>query len=113
MDNIDDQMRVNKALDSMDVQWRQLNNDKYYQGITSGSTPLTVTMLPRAVVCRSCGKNLATKFYVWHQHGMDKNGTRKKTVLSMHNIWVLKDNWSDLIWEVTHTPKQWLLNIAN
>ena len=37
--SVDDQMRVNRGLDSMGVQWRQLN-DKSYQGITGGKIPL-------------------------------------------------------------------------
>ena len=111
-DNVDDQMRMNKALDDMGVQWKQLNDDRYYQGVTSGSTPLKITTLPRSVVCRTCGKKVVASMYIWHQHGMHKDGVSKKESIDRHHIWFLKDNWNTSIWHVAVTPKQWLLNIT-
>ena len=112
-DNVDDQMRMNKALDAMDVRWKQLNDDKYYQGITGGNTPLRVTSLPRSVVCRTCGKRvIIAELYVWHQRGSHKDGASKKELLDRHHVWFLKDNWNASIWHVTVTPKQWLLSIT-
>ena len=112
-DNVDDQMRMNKALDAMDVRWRQLNDDKYYQGVTRGNTPLRVTSLPRSVVCRTCGKKVMTpELYIWHQRGNHKDGASKKESLDRHHVWFLKDNWNASLEHVTVTPKQWLLSIT-
>ena len=112
-ENVDDQMRMNKALDSMGVQWKQLNDDDYYQGITSGNTPLRITALPRSVVCRTCGKKVATpELYIWHQQGGHKDGASKKESLGRHHVWFLKDDWNASIWHIAVSPKQWLLSIT-
>ena len=111
-DSIDDQIRMNKALDAMGVRWRQLNDDEYYQGITRGSTPLRITSLSRSVVCRSCGKKVVEDIYVWHQRSFHKVGASKKESLDKYHLWLLKDNWNASLQHVTVTPKQWLLSIT-
>ena len=110
--NVDDQMRMNKALDSMGVHWTKLNDEKFYMGITDGNTPLKVTMMPGSVVCRSCGRKLVTEYYVWHQHGQNKDGASKKVNFGRHHIWFLKDNWNASV-NTTLSPKQWLMHITN
>ena len=110
--SVDDQMRVNRGLDSMGVQWRQLN-DKSYQGITGGKIPLKITTLPSSVICRVCGSKLPSSYYIWHQHGGNKNATRKKTSLYSTDIWMLKDNWNSSLWDSTLTSEQWLKDISN
>ena len=107
----DDQERVNKALDSMSVQWRQLNDDKYYKGITSGDIPLRIMTLPSSVICRQCSIQVKSQYYVWHQL-TQKLGNKKKTSLSSKNFWLLNDDWNSVTWNSTLLPEQWLMNIS-
>ena len=107
-----DQIRVNVALDIMGVQWKQLNKDNYYQGVTSGSTSLTVTTLPESVVCRSCDKMPVTEYYVWHLTGLNKDVERKKVSFAVLHTWLLKNNWNSSVWDSTTSPEQWLLTIT-
>ena len=111
-DDVDDQMRMNEALDSMGVRWRQLNDDEYYQGITSGNTPLRITSVSRSAICRSCSKKELADIYVWHQRSFHKVGASKKQSLDRYHLWLLRDNWNASIQHVTVTPKQWLLSIT-
>ena len=110
---VDDQVTANRALDKMEVKWKQFDN-KYYQGSTSGNVSLTITTLPHSVVCRfSCNNKLLMHYYAWHQFDRRKNkGVSKKTLLSEDHVWVLKDNWNASLWDTTLIYKNWLLNIT-
>ena len=111
--NVDDQMRMNKALDSMGVHWESINNDGFHRGITDGDIPLTVTSLPESVICRSCNKRLLVKpYYIWHQRGT-KDGERKKDALAVTHLWLLKDGWLDTLTDTSQSAEQWLINISN
>ena len=112
---VDDQVIINKALDVMGVRWRQLNSDGYYQGITRGSIPLKITTLPGSAICRNCTKGLPAHYYVWHHHARGKKGAKKEDLLTLNNIWLLKDNWDESMCNtstITLSSKQWLLSIT-
>ena len=108
---VDDQDRVNMALDSMSVQWKQLNNDKYYQGITNGDIPLRIITLPFSVVCRECSVQVLSQYYVWHPL-TEHVGREKKASLTSKNVWLLNDYWLSLTLNSTLTSEQWLMNIS-
>ena len=111
--DLDDQSRINKALDSMNVQWKHINDDiKSTLGITSGNIPLAVTILPETVICRgTCTAESLAYNYVWHKNS-EKIGTRKKTLMRSYHIWLLNNDWHNSI-NSTLKSKQWLLNITS
>jgi len=113
--SLDDQVIMNKALDVMDVRWKQLNSDGYYQGITNDSIPLKITTLPGSAIFRNCTKGLPANYYVWYHHSRRKTGATKEDLLILNNIWLLKDNWDESVWNTSTTTlssKQWLLSIT-
>lgn len=112
--NADDQAKINCVLDSMGVKWEQLitnfmkhGNQKYYQGVTNGITPLTVTTLPEILICRRCVREAL----VWHRRG---GSGVKIPLMTRYKLWLLNDNWNPLLWNTTYTlsPEQWLLNVT-
>jgi len=113
--NVDDQMRMNKALDSMGVHWQSINDDGFYRGITDGgNVPLIVTSLPESVICRTCNKRILVRpYYIWHQRGKAKDGERKKDALAATHLWLLKDGWLDTLSDTSLSAEQWLINISN
>ena len=107
----DDQVRVNRALDGMGIEWRSLDNEKgYHEGITSNPTSLRVTTLPTTVICRYCKQRLIGQYYVWHHHAV-RVGAVKKERLSTTGFWLLQDNWNVTVWNGI-TGEQWLLSIS-
>jgi len=74
----DDQVRVNRALDKIGIEWQQLNHEKYYQGVTTGLIPLKVTTLPSLAVCCNCQDTFKDIYYVWHHHAA-RNEMAKKS----------------------------------
>ena len=110
MATTDDQVRVNRALDKMGIEWQQLNHEKYYQGVTTDLIPLTVTTLPSIVVCRNCRDTFKDIYYVWHHHAA-RNGTAKKVTLHKNDIWLLSDDWYKMA-NSSLTGKQWIMSIT-
>jgi len=106
----DDQVRVNNALDKMGIKWRQLNRERYYQGVTTGSMPLTVTTLPSLVICRNCRETFKDIYYVWHHHAA-RNGTAKRVSLNRNDIWLLKDDWNKTV-KNSVTGTRWITSIT-
>ena len=106
----DDQVRVNRALDSMGIQWRSLNTEGYHEGITSGPTSLRVTTLPSTAICRYCKQRLLHTYHVWHHHAV-RVGTVKRERLATTGLWLLHDNWNTTVWNSV-TTEQWLLSIT-
>lgn len=107
----DDQVRVNRALDGMGIQWRSLDKG-YHEGITSNPTSLRVTTLPTTVICRYCKQRLIDHYYVWHHHAI-RAGAVKRERLSATGFWLLQDDdWNVTVWNgITGEP--WLLSISN
>ena len=105
----DDQVRVNRALDVMSIQWRSLN-EGYHEGITNGSTSLTVTTLPTTTICRHCKQRLIHNYYVWHHHAV-RVGAVKREQLSTTGLWLLQDDWGATVWN-NLTAETWLLSIT-
>ena len=106
----DDQVRMNRALDAMGIQWKLLNNEGYHEGITGGPTSLRVTTIPTTIICRYCKQKLIGKYYVWHHHAVRK-GAVKKERLSTTGFWLLEDYWNVTVWNSV-TAEQWLLSIT-
>ena len=112
MDYGDDQKAVNYAFLYMGIAWRTLTTEawEYSHGITNGSVPLEVVLLPNSVLCRKCNKALLDTYYNWHpfSHKMPQNKMSKVTEA---NTWVLQENWNTtLLNNVTGT--EWLLSIV-
>ena len=111
--DLDDQSRANNALDSMNVQWKHMNDDiKSTLGITSGNVSLTVTILPEIVACReTCTKDSLAYNYVWHTKAK-KIEVQKEASMRKNHIWLLNNDYHNSI-NSTLKSKQWLLNITN
>ena len=111
---VDDQLRINKALDCMGVKWNQ-KNDEYYEGhTTDGNTTLTVTVIPQSVICRKeCNSKLLKQYYVWHPYLYFKKKTMsKRTRMTLNHVWILNDNWNASLRDSTLKTEQWLMNIT-
>lgn len=106
----DDQVRVNRVLDNMGIQWKLLNSEGYHEGMTIGPTLLRVTTLPTTIICRYCKQRLIHDYYVWHHHAV-RAGAVKKERLSLTGFWLLRDNWNTTVWNSV-TAEQWLLSIT-
>jgi len=106
----DDQVRVNMALDNMGIHWKELNNEGYYEGVTSTPISLRVTTLPTTIICRYCKERLIDNYYVWHHHAV-RIGIVKQERLSTTGFWLLKENWKVTVWN-NLTGERWLLNIT-
>ena len=107
----DDQVRVNRALDGMGIEWKLLDKRKgYHEGITNNPTSLRVITLPITVICRHCRQRFIDEYYVWHHHAV-RVGTVKKERLSTSGFWLLQDNWNMTVWNNV-TGEQWLLSVS-
>ena len=108
---VDDQIRMNMALDDMDVKWNQMNDGCYEGHAISGNTTLTVTVLPDSVFCRKqCSSELLNQYYVWHPYFKQKT-LSKRARMALDHIWILSDNWNASLRDSTLTAEKWLLSI--
>ena len=100
----DDQVRTNKALENLNINWTTDPNCNWEDEDTDfctayGRTPLnlTVTLLSHDIVCRSCDKHKPHNYYVWHKRS-SRNGLAKVKRARKGHAWYLRDNWKD-VWE--------------
>jgi hypothetical protein len=83
LDTQDDQVKINYALDSCNIEWLSTGRSIENQAISGKCrlNGLTVTVLPRSLICRNCMQN-RNSYYVWHGRSKRAGHMKKKTAIS-------------------------------
>ena len=93
---MDDQMFLNKALKSFQIQWQSKERNITDQFI-DGQCPngLCVTVLPYSTVCRQSCLSLSKTMHVWHM-GTAKAQEDKMAAAKKGDVWFLNRSVLDL-----------------
>ena len=91
MDTHDDQVKLNYALDSCNIEWLSKGRNIENQAISGKcrQNGLTVTVLPRSLICRSC-LQYRNSYYVWHGQSKRAGDMKMKTAISGYT-WYLRE----------------------
>ena len=96
----DDQVKLNYALDSCNIEWYNQGRNIESQSITGKCAKnklneLQVTVLPKSLICRKCKKHL-NSYYVWHSRTKRVGDMKMKIAISgqkwfLNELIVLED----------------------
>ena len=109
----DDQVKMNRALDSFHIVWDERNStDSPWHG--RGSSNLTVTILPMNWVCRghaACRKHPVGSYYIWHRGGSHSYDRMLKAA-HVARVWLLRPNWKEVSNQNSLKGPEWLKSIS-
>ena len=91
VDTQDDQVKINYALDSCNIEWLSKGRSIENQAISGKcrQNGLTVTVLPRSLICRKCAQ-YRNSYYVWH--GRSKRAVDMKMKTGIYGYtWYLRE----------------------
>ena len=90
-DTHDDQVKLNYALDSCNMQWLSKGRNIENQAISGKCrlNGLKVTVLPRSLICRNC-MQYRNSYYVWHGRSKRAGDMKMKTAISGYT-WYLRE----------------------
>ena len=114
-DTVDDQVRINTALNELDVRWyTERNCTKVPSCVVYGRARggLGVVVLPGQMVCRHCNKKwFGPELFIWHQLGA-KIGITKEKLAKERHMWYLKPDWKKISGESDLVGEEWLRRIT-
>ena len=92
-----DQIRLNYGLRELQVQWKHTSQQHNTPALgQSGSTDLSVVVVPFSVMCRfGCRADSRDKYYIWHKGGSRDKKSKMKGA-RQGGTWFLRDRWSEL-----------------
>ena len=111
----DDQVKMNRALDSFHIVWDKRNStmtNSPWHG--RGSSNLTVTILPMNWVCRghgACLKRSVGSYYIWHRGGAHSYD-RMLSAARGARVWLLRPNWKEVSNQNNLKGPEWLKSIS-
>lgn len=93
-DTYDDQVKLNYALDSCNIEWFSQKRNIDNQAIAGKCAKrklngLKVTVLPQSLICRKC-KQYKTSYYVWHSRSKRAGEMKMKAAIAGYT-WFLKN----------------------
>lgn len=90
-DTQDDQVKLNYALDSCNIEWLGKGRSIENQAVSGKCrlNGLTVTVLPRSLICRNCRQDRKS-YYVWHGRSKRAGDMKMKTAISGYT-WYLRE----------------------
>ena len=113
-DTIDDQRRVNLALNYTQLHWESTELEEDKEKIGTNQFGLRVAILPPMYICRyKCSQSGLSDYYVWHEFGGGHNSSKKIEQSSKSHTWFLRPDWKEVAMrEDGISGKEWLLALA-
>lgn len=111
---LNDQVKLNNALDAMHPKWESYANKDTLYNEKKATTPdgFKVTILPSTYVCRqTCDIQNKEQYYVWHRGG-SRSTEGKRVYAKRGRLWFLRMDWESRSNSCLKKGEEWLREIA-
>ena len=113
---MDDQIRMNYALEGLRIKWTQLNQSLVpLEIVWKGRSQhgLRTTLLPQMVACRNvnCHLEKRNKYFIWHRGRQKHRVNDVIAAAKADKVWFLRNDWETVAKGSVATGQDWLKTV--